>query len=67
MIERWVRSWLTGRPKRRPVQPSRAHTHFCADGDHRWPCRVDPCLRHDVAACPDPTAKDHRAEPALAR
>jgi hypothetical protein len=51
MIERWARTWWPGAFPKRQALRLPVHTHYCIDGDHRWPCRTDPCLHHDVWSC----------------
>lgn len=41
-----------------------AHDHYCVEWDHRWVCRVDPCLLHLVVPCQD-HAKKSLANPTL--
>jgi hypothetical protein len=29
----------------------RKHMHYCIEGDHRWTCEANPCLRYGASPC----------------
>lgn len=41
-----------GAPVALPGYFAPMHEHYCEGHDHRWWCRADPCVRHEVTPCP---------------